>query len=250
MAGKCPAFCCIPIPIPIPKPPSVIMAKELSIFIDESGDFGPYSKHSPYYIIGFIFHDQSRSISAACEKLDESLSFVGISKKHNIHTAPLIRREESYKSLSIRERRAILGKILAFSKSIDFSYVSISVDKKQTSDRKDLVAKLHVRTAEMIESNLAFFMDYDRVKIYYDNGQSEISKLISGTFGDILNNTKRRKITPSEYKLAQLADFICTFHLLDLKSKAKTLSKSELAFFGSPRELRKNYLKQIQKKRF
>ena len=24
---------------------------ELSIFIDESGDFGPYEYHSPYYII-------------------------------------------------------------------------------------------------------------------------------------------------------------------------------------------------------
>ncbi len=32
---------------------------ELSVFIDESGDFGPYEHHAPYYIITLVFHDQS-----------------------------------------------------------------------------------------------------------------------------------------------------------------------------------------------
>ena len=36
---------------------------ELSIFIDESGDFGEYSYHSPYYIISMVFHEQSIDIS-------------------------------------------------------------------------------------------------------------------------------------------------------------------------------------------
>ena len=31
---------------------------ELSVFIDESGDFGPYEPHAPYYIITLLFHDQ------------------------------------------------------------------------------------------------------------------------------------------------------------------------------------------------
>ena len=28
--------------------------KEISIFVDESDDFGEYEKHSPYYIVPFI----------------------------------------------------------------------------------------------------------------------------------------------------------------------------------------------------
>lgn len=36
---------------------------ELGIFIDESGDFGPYEAHAPYYLIALVLHDQSRSIS-------------------------------------------------------------------------------------------------------------------------------------------------------------------------------------------
>jgi hypothetical protein len=37
--------------------------KELSVFIDESGDFGLYEPHSAFYIVTLIFHDQSVDIS-------------------------------------------------------------------------------------------------------------------------------------------------------------------------------------------
>lgn len=37
--------------------------RELSIFVDESGDFGPYSSHSPYYLFTLLFHNQENSIN-------------------------------------------------------------------------------------------------------------------------------------------------------------------------------------------
>ena len=47
--------------------------RELSIFIDESGDFGPYDYHSPYYIIAMVFHDQTADISGPIAKLNRDL---------------------------------------------------------------------------------------------------------------------------------------------------------------------------------
>ena len=47
--------------------------KELSIFIDESGDFGDYSFHSPYYIIAMVFHDQSIDIQEQIRHLDTEI---------------------------------------------------------------------------------------------------------------------------------------------------------------------------------
>ena len=35
---------------------------ELSIFVDESGDFGEFKPHSPYYIISMVMHDQAVDI--------------------------------------------------------------------------------------------------------------------------------------------------------------------------------------------
>ena len=33
--------------------------KCLSVFVDESGDFGPFEAHSPYYLVSLVLHDQS-----------------------------------------------------------------------------------------------------------------------------------------------------------------------------------------------
>ena len=46
---------------------------ELSIFIDESGDFGKYDYRSPYYIISMVIHNQTSDISQDLQKLNNDL---------------------------------------------------------------------------------------------------------------------------------------------------------------------------------
>ena len=58
---------------------------------------------------------------------------------------------------------------------------------------------------------------YVVVKVYYDNGQVEVSKIISSTFNALLQNVEFRKVLPSEYKLFQVADMLCTFELINNK---------------------------------
>lgn len=52
--------------------------KELSIFIDESGDFGAYNYHSPWYIVTMVFHDQRKSIQEPLEHLEKELLLLGL----------------------------------------------------------------------------------------------------------------------------------------------------------------------------
>ena len=52
---------------------------ELSIFVVESGDFGEYAKHSPYYVLTMVFHDQSTDLSKQISILDEYLDNMGYS---------------------------------------------------------------------------------------------------------------------------------------------------------------------------
>ena len=40
----------------------------LSIFIDESGDFGELKERPAYYLVTLVFHDQSRDISDNVKK--------------------------------------------------------------------------------------------------------------------------------------------------------------------------------------
>ena len=44
--------------------------KILSIFIDESCDFGKYDFHSPYYYVAMILHEQNDDISEQIKALD------------------------------------------------------------------------------------------------------------------------------------------------------------------------------------
>lgn len=103
--------------------------KELSIFIDESGDFGEYNYHSPYYIITMVFHNQSSSIESEMEHLEKELSYLSLSN-HCIHTGPIIRKEENYSLMDIRERRRIFNKMVAFTRQIDIKYKCFYIEKK------------------------------------------------------------------------------------------------------------------------
>ena len=47
--------------------------KEISIFIDESGNFGEYQSHNPFYLLTLVFHDQSLDISPNLIRLNEVL---------------------------------------------------------------------------------------------------------------------------------------------------------------------------------
>ena len=86
---------------------------------------------------------------------------------------------------------------------------------------------------------------YHNLKIYYDNGQVEVSKILSSVFNAMLPNPIFRKVMPTEYKLFQVADLLCTMELTRLKMEDNLLSKSEMMFFGNIRDLKKNYLDQL-----
>lgn len=53
---------------------------------------------------------------------------------------------------------------------------------------------------------------------------------------------------PSDYRLFQVADLICTLELLRAKTERGNLSNSEQKIFRSKRELKKDFLKGIKKK--
>ena len=87
--------------------------RKLSIFADESGNFGRYNPQNPYYIVSLVFHDQSAGISDNIARLNEQSSSFNI-PSHNIHTAPLIRREGVYSHTEMEERRWLFNQLFHF----------------------------------------------------------------------------------------------------------------------------------------
>lgn len=100
-----------------------------------------------------------------------------------------------------------------------------------------------------LKDHIDFFNSYDLIINYYDYGQSNLTKIITSVFTALFNNVEFRKVQPADYKLFQVADLICTIELTKDKADKNSLSHSEIEFFGSARDFKKNIYKQIEKKK-
>lgn len=221
----------------------------LSIFIDESGDFGSLDAHSPFYIVSLVFHDQSEDISSLLTELDTNLLNIPM-KTHLIHSGPIIRNESNYFYLSIQNRRKILNCLTSFSRRAPITYHSIIADKRKCKDSVGLSQNISLQFKELIIGHFDYFQSFNKVKIYYDNGQTDLTRVIVSCFMMLLSNVEMKKVMPENYRLFQVADLFCTFTLIDAKEKEFGFSRSESIFFGSKRDFEKNYLKKLIKKKF
>ena len=198
--------------------------KELSIFVDESGDFGDYAEHSSYYIISMILHDQSIDITKDVDWLESKLADLGY-PNHCMHSGPIIRNEQEYRKETLDNRRKLLKEIMVFFRHLEISCKTIAIEKKHIVDPLEAVSKPSKLLARFIKDNYEFFIDYDVVKVYYDNGQVEITKLLSSVFNALLDNVEFRRVYPSDYRLFQVADLVCSLKLLKLKMESHELAK-------------------------
>lgn len=223
---------------------------ELSIFVDESGDFGAYSQHSPYYIVTMVIHDQEKNIVPQIKKLDDEIQTLGYDKDFVIHTAPLIRKEEMFNTVPPNERRALFTKLFYFTLKCDIQYKTFVFEKRQFENAFKLEGRMAKEISEFIRDNLEFLQSFNNVILYYDNGQHELNRILNVVLSTELSQYEARKVLPKDYKLFQAADLICTLQLLALKCEHRELSKSEYLIFHNERELKKQFLKPMEKKEF
>lgn len=149
----------------------------LSIFIDESGDLGVYNEVTEFYVISFVFHDQSNSINGQVEKLSNSMKIYS-SEAFAIHTEPLIRREEIYRDMPPKIRRDIFTKLYFFSLSANVSFKVFVFNKKHLKTKAVLLEHIKRDVFEYFYSHKYLFDKFDEVVIYYDNGQLPLKQSV------------------------------------------------------------------------
>lgn len=223
------------------------MEKILSVFIDESGDFGPYRPHSPYYIVAMVLHNQSIDMIEPIRHFETHLQNLGY-PPHAIHTGPLIRREAVYKNISMKNRKQLFHALFHFARKLDIHYICAKIKKAECSDITSLTLKLSKEISRILYSCENYWKHFDRIIVYYDNGQVELTKILTSVFSTLYTHVNFRKVTPADYKLFQIADLICTMELLSEKSETRSFSNSELEFFNNIHDFKKNYLKHIRRK--
>ena len=226
------------------------MGKTLSIFVDESGRFQFPDANSRFYILGLILHDQSEPIDRYVADLQHAEEEIGL-EGHCFHAGPLIRKEKGYEFMSRKWRGRILSRMMAFAHKVPFTYHCLCVDKKLIDDLRQIVERLNRQLADFISTRRMDIFDVETVKVYYDCGQSPVTNLLHKTFVEQLGKHVEfaQGVQPSNYRLFQLADLVCSIHLIERRLKdGIPMTVSEMRLFGGPRDFKRNVLKKIKAK--
>jgi len=106
--------------------------------------------------------------------------------------------------------------MVAFARSCPICYRSFVVDKRffvnPVAMQEELARQIH----EFIATDGRWTAAAKAIKIYYDNGQSQVKSLLKRAFAT-LPVTFPTRVTPERYRLFQAADLICTLELLRQK---------------------------------
>lgn len=165
-----------------------------------------------------------------------------------LHAGPIIRGEADYRGVDILERQKILRMMMGFIRRMDIQYKSFYIEKLQFDNYLEAIGRISKLLSLFIREHLSYFISFDIVKVYYDNGQTEVSKILSSVLNAFIENVEFKRVMPKDYRLFQVADFICTMTLVRLKMEHKAMSRSEITFFEDERTLKKQYLKRLSEK--
>ena len=221
--------------------------RELSVFVDESGDQNGQSK---YYAVTLVLHDQDDEVSENIGLYEKVLRDRGL-PDIPFHASPLINGHDAYGHLEVHTRKSLLTTFLMFFKSLPVKYRTFLYRRSEIGDARALEARLRRDIVNLLFDNLDYFQDYDHVKIYYDDGQRVVSRALRDAFGYALSKTAvlHRKAAPNEYRLSQASDFLCTVELTAEKYRRREQTRTDEKFFGSAGSFRGNYMKAVKRKR-
>lgn len=101
-----------------------------------------------------------------------------------------------------------------------------------------------------MHENIGYFQGFEKVIVYYDQGQKEINHTLHVSFAASLSHVAHRPVSPTDYMLFQVADLCCTMELAEANRRSGGLTKSESAFFGSTSSFKIMHLKACRKQEF
>lgn len=235
----------------IPFPPMLSGAhlSELSIFVDESGEWG---KLSEYYLITLVLHVQSDSAAEHIDKYERHLADSGL-PDIPFHAGPLFNGHDGYEDISFADRKRLFFAFFTLARNLPFRYVTFAHLKTMFDGNKiRFEAQLKRDLADFFLSHLDEFQSYEIIKVYYDNGQQIVANALKTSISYALSKEAvvYRDAQPKDYRLEQAADLMCTVELTALKFDKGTETATDRKIFKNRRDFRKNYLKILRRKQF
>lgn len=196
-----------------------------------------------------VIHNQSEEITDKIISYEKSLVLADL-PNIPFHSEPLLNGHEAYEDLEIKTRKKLLYSFNILVQRLPIQYKTLVYKHSEYGNAQTLANILRRDLAELFAGHLSFFQSFEHVKIYYDNGQSIVKRAVYESVESALSKQAiiKKRTTMTEYRLAQVADYLCTIELAAVKYATKENGGTYDKFFGGIGAFKKNWLKQARRK--
>ena len=149
-----------------------------------------------------------------------------------IHLAYLIARRGEYSQFSLEKRKSIFWAIFYFSNKVKVKMKTIIIDKRYLNKKMQLNTALAKEIGKFISDNKEYINSFDKVVIYYDNGQETLGTILDTLFATNAKVERRIDFDHKEKRLFQVSDMLTVIDKLEYKRKNNIpFTKAEKYFF-------------------
>jgi len=138
-----------------------------------------------------------------------------------IHTANLITKHDEYKYMEITKRKSIFNALYHFSSIIKVKYYLIFINKNYYNNKIKLRNEIIKQINLLIEKNYIYFNKFNKIVLYYDNGQDVLGNILDLSFSQFNNYTHIIDFDHTKKKLFQVADKLTFINKCSYKFKNK-----------------------------
>ena len=151
-----------------------------------------------------------------------------------IHLAYLVAKRGEYSKFNLEKRKSIFWAIFYFSNKVKVKIRSIIIDKKFMNKKTQLNIALSRGINNFINENDEYINSFDKVVIYYDNGQETLATILDSLFSKYSNIERIIEFDHKKKRLFQVSDMLTVIDKLDYKRKNNIpFTKAEKYFFTS-----------------
>ena len=147
--------------------------------------------------------------------------------------ALLVAKRGEYSNYNLEKRRNIFWPLYYFLKRSKVKIKTIVIDKRYQNTRKQLNKELSKQIEDFINNNKKYFEKFEKIYIYYDNGQEQLNYILDSAFSSFSNVEKIAEFDHEEERLFQVSDMLTFVDKVVYKHQNNMpMTKSEKYFFS------------------
>ena len=150
-----------------------------------------------------------------------------------IHLAYLVAKRGDYSHFDLEKRKSIFWAIFYFSNRVKVKIKTIIIDKKYINKKMQLNIALAREIGKLITENKNYFNSFDKIVIYYDNGQETLATILDTLFATNPNVERRTEFDHAKKRLFQVSDMLTVIDKLDYKRKNNIAFTKAEKYFSS-----------------